>query len=187
MKIVFIRHGATAGNLEGRYVGRTDEGLSGGGRAEISRLVAPVVERVSVSPMRRCLETAVCLYPGANPIIVPDFRECDFGDFEYKSYAELNGNAEYQAWIDSGGALPFPGGESREAFSARCVRAFGALVRGASFESLAIIAHGGTIMAIFESYVDAKRDYFDWRIKNGEMIFAEWTGRVLTDIHREAL
>ena len=28
MKLFMIRHGATAGNLEKRYVGRTDEGLT---------------------------------------------------------------------------------------------------------------------------------------------------------------
>ena len=29
MKIVLIRHGATKGNLEKRYIGRTDEDLCG--------------------------------------------------------------------------------------------------------------------------------------------------------------
>ena len=36
--------------------------------------------------MRRCLETAEILYPGIRSEIVPDFRECDFGTFEYKNY-----------------------------------------------------------------------------------------------------
>ena len=31
MKIVLIRHGATKGNLEKRYIGRTDEDLCGEG------------------------------------------------------------------------------------------------------------------------------------------------------------
>ena len=40
-------------------------------------------------------------------------EEMDFGDFEYKNYHELNGNAAYQAWIDSGGTdcLPKWGGQ----------------------------------------------------------------------------
>ena len=45
----------------------------------------------------------------------------DFGEFEGRNYAQLNGDPRYQAWIDSGGTLAFPGGESREAFIARCV------------------------------------------------------------------
>ena len=35
MKIILIRHGKTPGNLEKRYVGRTDEGLSEIGIGEI--------------------------------------------------------------------------------------------------------------------------------------------------------
>ena len=74
--------------------------------------------------MRRCVETANLLYPGVPQAIIGSFRECDFGDFENKNYAELNGRADYQAWIDSGGELPFPHGESRAQFAARCVTAF---------------------------------------------------------------
>ena len=50
----------------------------------------------------------------------PLLKECDFGDFENKNYKELSGNPDYQAWIDSGGALPFPGGEDPEGFRNRC-------------------------------------------------------------------
>ena len=35
MKLIFIRHGKTAGNLERRYIGRTDEPLCDEGIAEI--------------------------------------------------------------------------------------------------------------------------------------------------------
>ena len=88
----------------------------------------PPVSRVFVSPLKRCIETAALLYPDITPEIIPDFRECDFGEFENKSYADLNGRADYQAWIDSGGEQPFPGGESRAQFAARCVAAFEASV-----------------------------------------------------------
>ena len=82
------------------------------------------MSRVFVSPLRRCVETANLLYPGVPQTIIGSFRECDFGDFENKNYAELNGRADYQAWIDSGGELPFPHGESRAQFAARCATAF---------------------------------------------------------------
>lgn len=48
--------------------------------------------------------------------IIEELSECDFGEFENKNYKELSGNQDYQRWIDSNGTLPFPGGESREAF-----------------------------------------------------------------------
>ena len=39
--------------------------------------------------------------------MVEDFRECDFGAFDGKSYAELNGVPDYQHWVDSDGMGDF--------------------------------------------------------------------------------
>ena len=118
-----------------------------------------------VSPMARCLQTAAILYPDIQPEVVPDFRECDFGDFKGLGYAELNGRADYQAWVDSGGELPFPHGESKATFSARGVRAYERLAR---HEDCALIVHGGTIMAIMERYARPKADYYHFQVRNGE-------------------
>ena len=169
MRWVLIRHGKTQGNLERRYIGgRTDEPLCEAGRAALRLRRYPAVSRVFASPMRRCIETAAILYPGILPEIVPDFRECDFGAFEGKSYVELSGRTDYQAWIDSGGARPFPGGESRAAFAARCVRAFERLRAQDVREDCALIVHGGTIMAIMERYALPKGGYYDYQVGNGE-------------------
>ena len=131
MELVMIRHGRTKGNMENRYIGTTDEPLLA---SEAERLLAKreTLEEMRmdhpdillVSPMRRCVETAAILFPESEPVIVPDFRECDFGEFENKNYKELSGNVDYQRWIDSGGRLPFPGGESMSSFQERVCRAF---------------------------------------------------------------
>ena len=167
MNWVLIRHGKTQGNLEHRYIGsRTDEALCAQGIAELQAKRCPGVHRVFVSPMKRCLETAAILYPGVPVDVVEDFRECDFGKFENKNYAELNGRTDYQEWIDSGGELPFPSGECRADFAARCVRAF-AEIRNQK-EDCALIAHGGTLMAIMERYARPQGNYFDFQTGNGE-------------------
>ena len=168
MKWVLIRHGQTQGNTEQRYIGcRTDEPLCAQGIKALKEKEYPPVQRVFVSPMKRCRETAELLYPGVPTEVIDDFRECDFGAFENKNYAELNGRADYQAWIDSNGEMPFPGGESRAEFAARCVRVFDELVRRVSEKDCAIIAHGGTIMAIMEKYASPKGSYYDFQVKNG--------------------
>ena len=168
MRWILIRHGKTKGNLEGRYIGcRSDEPLCPEGRADLKQRVYPAVSRVYASPMRRCLETAGLLYPDAPVEIVPDLRECDFGTFEGKNYAELNGREDYQAWIDSGGELPFPGGESREEFSARCLKAFEEIRKKAPQEDCALIIHGGTVMAIMEQYALPRRPFYDYQVPNG--------------------
>ena len=169
MRWILIRHGITQGNLEKRYIGsRSDESLCPEGIETLKTLACPPVRFVFCSPMKRCLETAAILYPGQPAEIIPDFRECDFGLFEGKNYAELNGRADYQAWINSGGTLPFPGGESRAAFAARAVRAFQELRARNMPEDCALIVHGGTIMAIMEAYARPSAGYFDFQIPNGQ-------------------
>lgn len=173
MKTVLIRHGKTAGNLEGRYIGgRTDESLCEAGIAELKQRSYPDVSRVWVSPMKRCLETAAILYPHLKPEVIEDFRECDFGAFENLCYAQLNGRADYQRWIDSGGEMPFPGGESQADFARRCVRAFDSLQRD---DDCALIVHGGTVMAIMEAYARPRGRYYDFQVQNGRgyILFAD--------------
>lgn len=183
-ELILIRHGKTAGNLLGRYIGsRTDEPLCDEGREGLAGKQLPEVERLYVSPMKRCVETAEILWPGfgrKKMQKVTDLRECDFGDFENKNYKELSGNGDYQAWIDSNGTLPFPNGESMDAFKSRCLEAFARIVEevsGAEQEWIAsgktgifragIVVHGGTIMAILEQYGYPKAAYFDYQVKNG--------------------
>lgn len=183
-ELILIRHGKTAGNLLGRYIGsRTDEPLCDEGREGLAGKQLPEVERLYVSPMKRCVETAEILWPGFDRKKmqkVTNLRECDFGDFENKNYKELSGNGDYQAWIDSNGTLPFPNGESMDAFKSRCLEAFARIVEevsGAEQEWIAsgktgifragIVVHGGTIMAILEQYGYPKAAYFDYQVKNG--------------------
>ena len=183
-ELILIRHGKTAGNLLGRYIGsRTDEPLCDEGREELAGKQLPEVERLYVSPMNRCVETAEILWPGGDRKKmqkVTDLRECDFGDFENKNYKELSGNGDYQAWIDSNGTLPFPNGESMDAFKSRCLEAFARIVEEVSEAEqvwiasgktgifrAGIVVHGGTIMAILEQYGYPKAAYFDYQVKNG--------------------
>lgn len=123
--LTLIRHGATLSNKEGRYLGKTDEALSPEGIHMLEKSVAdgnyPAADLLFSGPMKRCRETAQILYPGQAPILIPEWTEMDFGAFEGHNYKELSGNPDYQRWIDSGGTLPFPEGESREDFIRRSV------------------------------------------------------------------
>lgn len=170
MRLLLIRHGATAGNLEGRYIGRTEEPMLEASREKLTRIrqagILPAPERVYTSPLRRCRETAEILFPEREAIIVPDFAECDFGAFEGKAYAELGGDPDYQAFIDSGGELAFPGGESRAEVEARVVRGLFDVLRAREREFcdplLALTVHGGTILSILHHYFGG--DPFSWRV-----------------------
>lgn len=174
MKLIFIRHGATHGNTERRYIGRTDEELCETGILTLREKSYPPADVLYTSPMKRCLKTGEIIYPNLKPIVVNDFRECDFGVFEGKNYAELNGREDYQKWIDSGGTMAFPGGEDPADFKKRCVRAFVELAKTFEEDKTAAFAvHGGTIMSIFEAFEDS-RDYYRWQAKNACGYVVEW-------------
>lgn len=176
MKIYLIRHSITEGNKKKRYIGRTDEPLCPEGTAllkeRLLRGIYPDADRIFVSPMRRCLETARILYPDRELTVIDELSECDFGSFENKNYEELKDTPEYQRWLESGGVMPFPGGESKEGFSKRSLAGFEKALKlcgcKAQFSSLAFIVHGGTIMSIMEKYAVPKGTYYDFQIGNGE-------------------
>lgn len=171
IEIWLIRHGMTEGNRHQRYIGRTDESLCAEGREALKKNVYLMPEAVFVSPLRRCRETAEMLYPGMRLRIIDQLAECDFGDFENRNYRELSGNAAYQAWVDSGGTLPFPGGESREAFRKRTLEGFSRVVAACIREKLtkaAVVVHGGTIMNLMEAYGRSEKSFYDWHVKNGQ-------------------
>ena len=178
MEVYFIRHGATKGNQEHRYVGRTNEGILAEEQEKLKRLGRGLgsVDYVFSSPYLRCIQSAESLFGSCGTRIpqlevIEDFREMDFGAFEYKNYRELNGSVDYQNYIDSGGTIAFPEGEQPEVFKARCRQAFEACMEKAhnqKWEKAAFVVHGGTIMAILEAYGLPKQDYFDYQVKNGE-------------------
>lgn len=103
--IYLIRHGKTSGNLEKRYIGRTDEELSQEGRNHLEACrhagIYPKASLVYTSDMKRCIETARFLFPSAKIVPIEGLREMDFGLFEGKNYAELCDEPAYRAWIDS--------------------------------------------------------------------------------------
>lgn len=174
-RLILIRHGMTAGNGEKRYIGMTDEKLCPEGREALEREkkqgLYPAADLLFSSPLARCLETAAILYPGQEPMIIGAFRECDFGLFEGKNYKELSDCPQYQAWIDSGGTLPFPKGESMDSFRERCAAGLEQLLalhaEDGKRQTAACIVHGGTIMALLSRFGTQGRGYYDYQCGNG--------------------
>lgn len=166
---ILLRHGKTQSNIERRYLGcGTDEPLCPQGIADLALCSAPAADRLFASPMKRCLQTAEILYPGMPATMIDDLRECDFGEFAGHNYEELKDKPAYQAWLDSGGMLAFPGGEDRRSFSRRCAAAFEAATAPLPEGRYAFVIHGGTIMSIMERFARPKGDYYDFQIKNGK-------------------
>ena len=176
IKLRLIRHGKTEGNKLARYIGTTDEPLCQEGIEFLKKMDYPKVQEIYVSPLRRCVQTAEILFPEKPVHIIEELAECDFGEFEKKTYEELKNHPAYQKWLDSGGAAAFPGGEGREAFVKRSVAAFEEAVRKLmenGCRRAAFVVHGGTIMAVLSEFDREKRDFYQWQVANGEGFLAK--------------
>ena len=172
-EILFIRHGATAGNLQRRYIGRTDEPLCELGVRQALSLCENSfsIDRLYVSPAVRTVQTAQLIFPNVPYTAVPELWETDFGDFEGKTAAELSDDPRYQTWVDEACLTPVPNGESIAQFKERCCKAFAEILGQIPDDSkTALVIHGGCIMAILEAFALPKKDFYSYHISNGEFI-----------------
>lgn len=170
LSLTLIRHGMTEGNRHKRYIGITDEPLCNDGKMALASLNYPITERLFVSPLLRCRETAQILFPENDMKIIEELSECNFGVFENKNYLELSDDPRYQKWIDSNGIMAFPDGESKEECAARNIKGFEMVVTECikdNVKDAALVVHGGTIMNIMEKYVIPKKAFYEWHVDNG--------------------
>ena len=199
MKLLLIRHGMTLGNQQKKYIGITDDVLSGQGKKQVCILrehlyqnsdISKLLEKTYavISPMKRCVETARLLGVGQAVdgesecktwVLEEDLRECNFGLFENKNYLELKDEPLYQQWIDSNGTMDFPEGDCLLKWKERCVKAFLYHLNKAQkqgFEQMIFVIHGGSIMAIMERLEEKQLGYYDYHVDNGDGFFCEYVG-----------
>lgn len=171
--IYLYRHGETEANEKGYYAGTTEVPLSEKGKKQLLELknkyYYPYGDMIFTSPRIRCLETLEIIYPERNATMMDDLAECDFGDYEGKSMAELAEEEDYQKW--SSGALDCPpNGEKSKDFQLRTCRAFETIVRElmtSQNSSAIIMAHGGSIMTILGTYGFPRRPMYEWTCESG--------------------
>ena len=182
IELLFIRHGATEGNLRRRYIGRTDEPLCEAGIAQVETLrkQGRSVDKLFVSPLLRTRQTAELLFPQMPYTVVDGLIETDFGRFEGKSADELLGDPAYQAWVDAMCLTPIPEGESVTDFKTRCCEAFAETIKNVPDGSrVGFVVHGGVIMAIMEAYARPKKDFYAYHIGNGECLQGVYDGETI--------
>src|SRR5258706_3306523 len=157
-RIVLLRHGNTVGNSRERFHGTGDVALSDEGRAQVlaagKRLRTEVFERVAASPLRRAWESAALLAAGTPVLLVPEFREIDFGRWEGMTAEEIEAQDPvlYRSWRERASDFEFPGGERRAAFRERVVKGLAALERTGA-ENLLVVAHRRVIPVLGEHLI----------------------------------
>jgi probable phosphoglycerate mutase len=167
-RLLLIRHGQTAWNIERRFLGRTDVPLDAVGLDQAARLgrrfAGFPLAAVWASPLARARQTAAVL---GDARIEPGLVEMDMGDLEGLSGTDFA--ARYPElvvqWRDEPDAVRLPGGEVLADVQ---VRGLAALARIAATvapgETVAVVTHqlilatvvchsAGAPLAKFRSYM----------------------------------
>ena len=165
MRLILVRHGETELTATGRYSGRGDVPLSVRGTAQAKAAaarvaaLAPKVAAVLTSPLSRCTATArlIAEAVGEPPVIVEaDLVECDFGQWEGRTFAEVRERwpLELERWLGSAAFAP-PGGESFRTVAAR-VRGLVPRIRsGYPGQTLVVVSHVSPIKLLLRDALGA--------------------------------
>lgn len=171
VQVFLVRHGQTASNAAGRYVGVTDEPLSPLGiETAWAAGSDPAVREVLVTPLQRTRMTAAILFPRARQRVCFGLREMNFGVFEGRSAREMEADQDYRYWVEQTRCMgPCPHGDARMVFQHRVCAAFAQEVKRAleaGQDSLHLVVHGGVIMSVMDRFAQPHAEYFSWRVQN---------------------
>jgi broad specificity phosphatase PhoE len=156
VRLLLVRHGATANNLEARFTGQSDIPLSALGerqaRAAADALARTPLDAVISSDLRRAWATAVVIARphGLTPETDPDLREIGMGAWEGQAASEIE--AADLELITSWRRDPLrhapPGGEALADLQARMVSALVRWQERFPQGTLLWVTHGGSIGAL---------------------------------------
>ncbi|MDX1980720.1 MAG: histidine phosphatase family protein [Bryobacteraceae bacterium] len=95
------------------------------------------------SPLERAVDTANLLFPGHKIRILPELAEIGMGEWEGKTWEEIEARwpGLAKAKLDDWTAAPAPGGEAWSDFEARVRTAWRILIAAPS--PVAVVAHAG--------------------------------------------
>jgi probable phosphoglycerate mutase len=159
-RVLAIRHGETAWNVDTRIQGQLDIPLNDTGRWQAERLAAAVADdelhAIYASDLQRAHQTAQAISRATGlPITAePGLRERGFGSFEGHTYQEIESRWPEESLRWRKRELDFsPGGlgESLRVFYERCVNTAARLAAAHPGQTIAIVAHGGVMDCLYRA------------------------------------
>ena len=172
--IYLFRHGLTKGNLNAQYIGHTDLPLTTDSISSLKSIKAhkhyPEVDAVFSSPLKRCIDSANIMFPKNNTLVIDDFIEYNFGEFEGQTAEELKDNEDFKNWLHGDIYAAAPYGESNAQFSHRICDAFEKVVDGCvktGTNNIAIVGHAGVLMTILACYGLPEAPMAHWQMDAG--------------------
>ncbi len=158
-RIIAIRHGETTWNVDTRIQGHLDIPLSAVGRWQAERLADALGDEplaaIYASDLTRAWETAQYLGRSCAVIVAKEegLRERRFGDFEGKTFAEIEDAQPEQSlrWRKRDPEFAPHGGETLVALRTRVLEAASRLAALHPGEQIALVAHGGVMDVLYRA------------------------------------
>lgn len=192
-RIIAIRHGETAWNVDTRLQGHLDIGLNARGQWQAQRAAQALADEdiaaIYTSDLSRARATAQAIADhNANPAarqVHPHtgLRERGFGIFEGQTYAQINLDwpEESRRWRQRDPHFAPQGGETLTQLRERVSATVNALASQHVGEQIVLVAHGGVMDALYRLAthvaIDAPRS---WDLGNAAINRLLWTPDGLT-------
>ena len=188
-RITAIRHGETAWNVDTRIQGQLNIGLNEKGQWQVEQaglaLASEQIDAIYSSDLRRAFDTALALAkPHAMQVRTDEgLRERGFGQFEGKTFAEIEAQLPEQAllWRKRVPDFAPEGGESLLAFRARVIMCVANLAQQHVGQHIVIVSHGGVMDVLYRAAtgldLQAPRT---WQLGNAAINRLLWNGETLS-------
>jgi probable phosphoglycerate mutase len=158
-RVIAIRHGETAWNVDTRIQGQLDIPLNDTGRWQAQRvaraLAGEPLHAVYASDLGRALETAKALAAavGVEVVTDPGLRERGFGIFEGRTWKEIEEQwPDLSArWRKRDPEFGPEGGETLVSFYDRCIGSATRLASAHPGQTIALVAHGGVLDCLYRA------------------------------------
>jgi len=158
-RIIAIRHGETAWNVDTRIQGHLDVPLNARGLWQAEQLGRALVDEpfaaIYSSDLSRAHQTAsqVARHTGAELRVEPALRERSFGSFEGKTFAEIEAvlPEAAQRWRERDPHFVPDGGESLTQLQVRVVGIASGLAARHPGQLIALVSHGGVMDVLYRA------------------------------------
>ena len=158
-RVLAIRHGETAWNVETRVQGQLDIALNDTGRWQAERLASALADEplaaVYSSDLARAQQTARAIAGAAALDVRLDagLRERGFGIFEGRTFVQIEQRwpAASLRWRKRDPEFGPEGGETLRGFYARAVEAATRLTGRHAGQTIALVTHGGVLDCLYRA------------------------------------
>ena len=160
-RILAIRHGETAWNVDTRIQGHLDIPLNAQGLRQAAHLAQALaqgdaVDAVYASDLSRAHATASAIAQALQQSVTahPGLRERHFGEFQGRTFAEIEVELPEHAWHwrkRTPDWVPPGGGESLEMLRERILKTVDELAARHTGQQIVLVAHGGVLDILYRA------------------------------------